>query len=92
MKMIFFMSRESKRVYGVLMTIGSIIFVGHWLDVFLMVMPGTVFDHWTIGLLEIGMFVMFLGGFIMLLLRNLTTAPLEPKNSPYLEESKHHDI
>ena len=90
--MLFLMSRESKRAYGVLMTIGVIIFVGHWLDVFLMIMPGTVFSHWSMGLLEIGMFVMFLGGFIYLLLNNLTKAPLEPQSGPYLDESKHHEI
>jgi hypothetical protein len=90
--MLFLMSRESKRAYGILMTIGAIVFVGHWLDVFLMVMPGTLFEHWTIGLLEIGMFMMFLGAFIYLLLRNLTKAPLMPKQHPYLEESLHHEI
>jgi hypothetical protein len=90
--MLFLMSRESKRAYGILMTIGAIVFVGHWLDVFLMVMPGTVFEHWTIGLLEIGMFMMFLGGFIYYVLHNLTKAPLVPKHHPYLEESLHHEI
>jgi hypothetical protein len=90
--MLFLMSRESKRAYGVLMTIGAIIFVGHWLDVFLLIMPGTVFGHWTIGLLEIGMFMMFLGGFIYLVLTNLSKAPLMVKHNPYLEESLHHEI
>jgi prolipoprotein diacylglyceryltransferase len=90
--MLFLMSRESKRAYGILMTIGAIVFVGHWLDVFIMIMPGTVFEHWTIGLLEIGMFMMFLGGFIYYVLHNLTKAPLVPKHHPYLEESLHHEI
>ncbi len=40
--MILLMSRDAKRNYYFLMLVGSIIFVGHWLDVFMMVMPGTV--------------------------------------------------
>ncbi|MFP5469974.1 MAG: quinol:cytochrome C oxidoreductase [Bacteroidia bacterium] len=90
--MLFLMSRESKRAYGVLTTVGAIIFIGHWLDVFLMIMPGTVFGHWTIGLLEIGMFMMFFGAFVFIVLTNLSKAPLMPKHHPYLEESLHHEI
>ncbi|MEL7161731.1 MAG: hypothetical protein AAFN92_13305, partial [Bacteroidota bacterium] len=42
------------------------------------------------GLLEIGTFLGFLGGFLFLLLNSLTKAPLEPKRDPYMEESLHH--
>jgi hypothetical protein len=58
----------------------------------MMVMPGTVMNNYQIGYLEIGMFVMFLGVFILLLLKNLTKAPLIKKNHPMLEESIHHDF
>ena len=49
--MIFFMSRDTKRSAGFLIVIGLLIFIGHWFDVFNMVMPGTLFDQWEIGLL-----------------------------------------
>ena len=42
------------------------------------------------GLLEIGTFLGFLGGFLFFVLSKLTTARLEPKHDPYLEESLHH--
>ena len=42
------------------------------------------------GLLEIGTFLGFLGGFLFFILSQLTRVRLEPKNDPYLEESIHH--
>ena len=42
------------------------------------------------GLLEIGIFLGFLGGFLFFVLSTLAKAPLEPKRDPYFEESLHH--
>lgn len=42
------------------------------------------------GLLEIGIFFGFLGGFLFFVLNSLSKAPLEPKKDPYFEESLHH--
>lgn len=42
------------------------------------------------GFLEIGTFLGFLGGFLFFALGRLSSAPLEPKNDPYMVESKHH--
>ena len=42
------------------------------------------------GLLEIGIFLGFLGGYLFFVLSILTKAPLEPKRDPYYEESLHH--
>jgi hypothetical protein len=69
-----------------------IIFIGHWFDVFCMVMPGTLFEEWEFGLLEIGMFLMFFGGFLLLVFRGLSKAPLVQKNHPFLQESIHHEF
>jgi uncharacterized membrane protein YedE/YeeE len=90
--MVLLMSRDAKRTWSILVVISSIIFVGHWMDVYLMVMPGTIMNNYQIGALEIGMFLLFLGIFIFLLLRNLTKAPLIKKNHPMLDESVHHDF
>ena len=46
------MSRDSK-VTGRVLIIGSIVLVGHYLDFFVMIMPGTVFSHWHLGLLKL---------------------------------------
>ncbi len=88
--MLVLMSRDAKRNPRILMFVGFLIFVGHWLDVFCLVMPGTVFEHWHLGLLEIGMFLAFLGLFIHVVLNALTKAPLVPVQHPYLDESIHH--
>jgi hypothetical protein len=56
-----------------------------------MIMPGTVFDPWELGLLELGMFMIFLGIFAYSVLNSLSKAPLLLKNHPFLEESKHHE-
>jgi hypothetical protein len=56
-----------------------------------MIMPGTLFDQWELGLLELGMFMIFLGIFAYSVLNSLSKAPLLLKNHPFLEESKHHE-
>ncbi len=90
--MVFLMSADTKRSAGYLIVIGLIIFIGHWFDVFNMIMPGTLFDQWEFGLLEIGMFMFFLGVFVYTVLRAISKEPLVQKNHPYLEESKHHEF
>ena len=86
------MMRNAKRNPLVLTIAGAIILVGHWIDVFLMVMPGTVAEHGGIGMLEIGTTMAFAGLFIFVVLYSLSKANLYPKNHPYLLESANHDV
>jgi len=89
--MIMLMSRDCKRNFFFLMFVGTIIFVGHYLDVIMIVMPGTVGHSWTgLSWMEFGTFFFFLGLFIYVVLNALTKAPLKVKNHPYLNESLHH--
>jgi hypothetical protein len=90
--MLLLMSRDAKRHAGVLTAVGVIIFAGHWVDAYLMVMGGSMGKHAYIGALEIGMALLFLGFFIRVILTNLTKAPLMPVNHPFLDESIHHEI
>lgn len=90
--MVLLMSRDSKRSYFFLTFVGSIIFIGHWLDVFMMVMPATVNGHWHLGWIEIGMALGFLGLLLFVIHRALAKRPLVVKEHPYLEESLHHHI
>ncbi|AEA43174.1 hypothetical protein [Fluviicola taffensis] len=90
--MLLLMSRDAKRHSGVLTTVGVIIFAGHWVDAYLMVMGGSMGKNAYIGAMEIGMALLFLGFFIRIILTNLTKAPLMPKNHPFLDESIHHEI
>lgn len=86
------MMRNAKRNPLVLTIAGLIILVGHWIDVYLMVMPGTVGEHGSIGLLEIGTTIAFAGLFIYVVLYSLSKANLYPKNHPYFLESANHDV
>lgn len=90
--MLLLMSRDAKRNANILLTVCALIFIGHWLDIFLVVTPGTMYDHGGVGLLEIGMFLMFTGVFLFVILNSLTKAPLMVANDPYLDESLHHEI
>lgn len=89
--MIMLMSRDSKRNFFFLIFVGTIIFIGHYLDMIMVIMPGTVGHSWTgLGWMELGTFLFFLGLFIYVVLNNLAKRPLAVKNHPFLEESLHH--
>ena len=90
--MVILMARNAKRMVGYLIFVGGLIFIGHWLDVYMLIMPGSVGTDWHIGFLEIGGFIGFLGLFLFIVFNALTKAPLVVKNHPYLEESKHLHI
>ncbi|MCW3105049.1 MAG: hypothetical protein JWO09_3489 [Bacteroidetes bacterium] len=90
--MVLLMSRDAKRNYFFLTFVGSIIFVGHWLDVFMMVMPATVKGHWHLGWVEIGMALGFLGLLLFVIHRALSKAPLMVQKHPYLDETLHHNV
>ena len=80
---------DFKRITWVLVMAGSVILLGHYIDFFNMIMPGTVGDQWFIGVSEIASVLFFLGLFIFVVFTALTKAPLLPKRNPFIEESKH---
>lgn len=90
--MLLLMSRDAKRNASILIFVGLIIVCGHWLDVYIMVSGGSMGPRASIGFVEIGMALAFLGLFIRVVLTNLTKAPLTPVNHPFLDESIHHEI
>jgi uncharacterized membrane protein YiaA len=83
------MSRDAKRNSIFLVPVAIIIFFTHWTDVLTMVLPGTMHNHGSLGAIEIGMFLMFLGAFLMVTLRSIAKAPLMTKNHPMYDESVH---
>jgi len=80
---------DFKRISWVLVMAGSVILLGHYIDFFNMIMPGTVGDKWFIGVSEIASVFFFLGLFIYVVFTALTKVPLLPKRNPFIEESKH---
>jgi len=80
---------DFKRINWLIVIAGIVILLGHYLDVFNMVMPGTVGKSWFIGSAEIGALFLFLGLFIYVVFNALTKSSLEAKGSPLLGESEH---
>ena len=69
---------------------GLVILAGHYIDVFVMVMPATVGDQWFFGLPEISALAFFIGLFIFTTFRAFSKAPPLPKGNPFLHESEHY--
>lgn len=84
--------RSAKRNRWVLGIIGTIMILGHYHDVWFMVMPGVFGPGMQIGVLEVGVFMFFAGLFLIWTLTALTKRGLIPVNHPYIEESAHHDV
>ena len=81
-------SRDTKRNPKFILPVAFLIFVGHFADVYLLVIPGTMFNHNVFGFFEVGLFLGFLGLFINRTLSTLSKAPLIARNHPMLQESK----
>ncbi|MDN3669748.1 quinol:cytochrome C oxidoreductase [Echinicola jeungdonensis] len=86
------MTRDSKRHTIFLKVVCTTIILGHWVDFFLMVQPGTLGHNGGIGFMEIGMLLLYASVVIMVVFNNLGKKNLIPKNHPMLEESYHHHI
>jgi hypothetical protein len=68
---------------------GLVILGGHYIDFFVMIMPGTVGAQWSFGLPELGGLLFFLGIFIYTVFSSFAKADPIPKGNPFLEESEH---
>jgi len=92
--LLLLMSRDAKRFRNRMMWTCIVLIAGHWLDFYLMIMPGTTGpEHRGFGVEEIGIFLGFAGLFTFLTLTALSKfQSLVPKKHPFLEESLHHHI
>jgi len=86
--LLILMNSDYKRTNYFIIMAGIVIILGHYLDVFNMIMPSAVGDQWFIGIPEIGGFFFFLGLFIYIVFTALTKAPLLAKGDPYMGESE----
>jgi len=82
------MNSDYKRMNLIVSTVGIVIVIGHYIDIFNMIMPSAVGDKWFIGIPEIGGFMFFLGLFIYVVFHELQKAPLLAKGDPFVDESK----
>lgn len=86
--LLLLMNTEYKRKNWLVSLTGVIVLIGHYLDVYVLVMPGTVGKSWSIGAAEIGAILFFFGLFVWVIFHALAKAPLLAKGNPYLKESK----
>ncbi|MBW7844462.1 MAG: hypothetical protein H3C45_02210, partial [Bacteroidia bacterium] len=102
-----FMRRSAKRNINIGAVVGTALLIGHWNDVYLMIMPGAmnlatdVTDHnptgiieipsQGVGFMELGFLCLFAGLFLFVVLKALTKANLYPTKHPYILESVMHD-
>jgi hypothetical protein len=84
------MDSAKKKVANYVIVAGVVIILGHYLDLFVMIMPGSVGSQWSIGIVEIGSFLGFLGLFIYIAFTALSKRGLLAKGHPMLKESEHY--
>ena len=89
------MSREAKLKVKVMKVTCILLILGHWLDYWQMIMPGTTGPqaNWysEIGVIEATTFIGFVGLFCYAVLYSLSKLQaLAPKNHPFLQESLNH--
>ena len=73
-----------------LLVVCLIVFVGHWLDFYLMVMPSLMTSGPVFGLYELGVGIGVCALFLLCFDAVLRRHPLLPKNDPFFEESLRH--
>lgn len=84
-------SSSIKRNYTVVTTMAVIVIIGHILDYFNMVYPGTVGAYWRtpeVFLLVVGAVLFLTGAFIFAVMTMLSKMKLLPEGNPFLHESK----
>ena len=79
---------DYKRIPWFIIMAGIVILIGHYVDVFNMIMPATVIDRWYFGLPEISALALFSGLFLLIVFYSLSKAPLLVKGNPYIKESE----
>jgi len=83
------MSRDAKRIFGFIGLAAAFVLAGHWIDHYIMIMPGAVGYDYGFGFAELGGILFYAGLFLWVTLSQLAKAPLKLKNHPMLTESEH---
>ena len=86
--LLILMNSDYKRINYFIVMAGIVILLGHYIDVFNMIMPSAVGDQWFIGIAEIGAFLFFFGLFIFVVFKEISKAPLHAAGDPYMGESE----
>ena len=82
------MNSDYKRIPWFIIMAGIAILVGHYIDVYIMIMPATVGESWGFGLAEFGAIFFFLGLFMLIVFYAISKQPLLAKGNPFIKESE----
>lgn len=88
--LLILMKKGTKRNWTVVTFTAVLIILGHWVDFYQMVMPGTLREHYSLGFFEFGIAALFIGIIMWGTGRYLSTHSLLAKNHPFLKESMIH--
>lgn len=84
------MRRGSKRNYTTMVFVAVLIILGHWVDFYQMVMPGSVGEHFNLGWFEFGILALYAGLIMHFVGKGLASKPLVAVNHPFMKESIIH--
>ncbi len=88
--LLILMKKGTKRNWTVVTFTAVLIILGHWVDFYQMIMPGTLRESYTLSLFEFGIAALFIGIIMWSTGRYLSKHSLLPKNHPFLKESMIH--
>lgn len=88
--LLIFMTKSSKKNWNLVVVMSIVIIFGHWIDVFMMVMPATLHEHAELLPFEFGIAALFIGIIVWGVGRYFAANPLTAKNHPFLKESMIH--
>jgi len=83
------LSIQAKRTPRVLKTICVIVLAGHWLDLYLLIMPA-MWDKPRFGVFEVALAAGYAALVYLLFTREVSKAPLAPRHDPVLAYETHH--
>jgi len=88
--LLILMNSDFKRVNWIVIFAGLIILTGHYINFYLLIMPGTVAGQWSISFGEIGSLFLVGGIFLYVTFSALSKKSLVPENNPLIKESKQY--
>src|SRR5699024_7328304 len=84
------MNTDFKRSTWIINIVGTVILVGHYVTIYLVVVPQIVGIHGSFGVPELGAILFFLSLFILVVGTALGKVPLEVKGDTYIKESENY--
>lgn len=87
------MTRNAKREFASIRSVGRVMLVGRFLDIYLLIAPGVLgaAGGFSTMLMMFGAVLLMGGIFLFVVFKGFEGAPLETTKHPYFDESLHHD-